>query len=83
MDLATNGLMCLVGRNGAGKTTLVRALKNLSNADTFVRTATPYAFSASSRIVYDFDGTKVTFSYDGVSTPRKIDPSITRGLWAH
>jgi ABC-type cobalamin/Fe3+-siderophores transport system ATPase subunit len=57
--------MCLVGRNGAGKTTLVRALKNLSNADTFVRTATPYAFSASSRIVYDFDGTKVTFSYDG------------------
>nr|WVJ86226.1 AAA family ATPase [Xanthomonas campestris pv. campestris] len=31
--------MCLVGRNGAGKTTLVRALRNLSNSDTFVRTA--------------------------------------------
>ncbi|MBN6100582.1 AAA family ATPase [Xanthomonas sp. CFBP 8703] len=64
VDLATNSLMCIVGRNGAGKTTLVRALKNLSNADTFVRTATPYAFSANSRIVYDLDGAKITFAYD-------------------
>ncbi|MET4728542.1 ABC-type Mn2+/Zn2+ transport system ATPase subunit [Lysobacter enzymogenes] len=64
IDLTANGLMCLVGRNGAGKTTLVRALKNLSNADTFVKTATPYAFSADSRIVYDLDGVSVVFAYD-------------------
>ncbi|HEL7671355.1 TPA: ATP-binding protein [Stenotrophomonas maltophilia] len=66
VDLSTSGLMCLVGRNGAGKTTLVRALRNLSNSDTFVRTATPYAFSKGSRIVYDLDGEQVTFAYNDV-----------------
>jgi ABC-type Mn2+/Zn2+ transport system ATPase subunit len=75
IDLATNGLMCLVGRNGAGKTTLVRAFKNLSNADTFVRTATPYAFSANSRIVYALDDVCVTFAYDvGIRSLNCRDP---------
>lgn len=75
VDLAANGLMCLVGRNGAGKTTLVRAFKNLSNADTFVRTATPYAFSASSRIVYAIDDISVTFAYDvGIRSLNCRDP---------
>jgi ABC-type nitrate/sulfonate/bicarbonate transport system ATPase subunit len=64
IDLSEFGLTCLVGRNGTGKTTLVRALRNLSSADTFIRTATPYAFSAKSRITYVVDGTKVVFSYD-------------------
>jgi ABC-type dipeptide/oligopeptide/nickel transport system ATPase subunit len=66
VDISQSGLMCLVGRNGAGKTTLVRALRNLSNSDTFVRTATPYAFSEESKIVYDLDGEQVTFSYNNV-----------------
>ena len=64
LDLSKPGLVCLVGRNGTGKTTLVRALRNLSNADTFVRTATPYAFSPTSRITYVVDGTTVVFEYD-------------------
>jgi len=64
LDLSRPGLVCLVGRNGTGKTTLVRALRNLSNADTFVRTATPYAFSPASRITYVADGAKVVFEYD-------------------
>lgn len=64
LDLSEPGLVCLVGRNGTGKTTLVRALRNLSNADTFVRTATPYAFSPNSRITYVVDGTTVVFEYD-------------------
>lgn len=64
VDLSKSGLMCFVGRNGAGKTTLVRALRNLSNSDTFVRTATPYAFSKGSRIVYDLDGEQITFAYN-------------------
>lgn len=64
LDLSSHGLVCLVGRNGVGKTTLVRALRNLTNADTFVRTATPYAFSAESRITYVVDGTRVVFEYD-------------------
>lgn len=64
LDLSRPGLVCLVGRNGAGKTTLVRALRNLTNADTFIRTATPYAFSPNSRITYTIDGTEIVFSYD-------------------
>ncbi|MBI2381210.1 MAG: ATP-binding protein [Gammaproteobacteria bacterium] len=64
LDLSAPGLVCLVGRNGTGKTTLVRALRNLSSADTFVRTATPYAFSPNSRITYVVDGTEVVFVYD-------------------
>lgn len=64
VDLSTPGLVCLVGRNGTGKTTLIRALRNLSSADTFVRTATPHAFSPSSRITYIADGTEVVFAYD-------------------
>ncbi|UXB37578.1 AAA family ATPase [Stenotrophomonas maltophilia] len=71
VDLSKSGLMCLVGRNGAGKTTLVRALRNLSNSDTFIRTATPYAFSQKSRIVYDLDGDQATFTYN--SALRSLD----------
>lgn len=71
MDLSKSGLMCLVGRNGAGKTTLVRTLRNLSNSDTFIRTATPYAFSQKSRIVYDLDGEQATFAYN--NTLRSLD----------
>ena len=71
MDLSKSGLMCLVGRNGAGKTTLVRALRNLSNSDTFIRTATPYAFSQRSRIIYDLDGEQATFAYN--NTLRSLD----------
>jgi ABC-type Mn2+/Zn2+ transport system ATPase subunit len=64
LDLSIPGLVCLVGRNGTGKTTLVRALRNLANADTFVSTATPHAFSAASRITYVVDGVEVLFEYD-------------------
>jgi len=64
LDLSSHGLVCLVGRNGAGKTTLVRALRNLASADTFIRTATPYAFSPDSRITYVVDGIEVVFEYD-------------------
>ena len=71
VDLSKSGLVCLVGRNGAGKTTLVRALRNLSNSDTFIRTATPYAFSEKSRIVYDLDGDLATFTYN--SELRSLD----------
>ncbi|MDH0090413.1 ATP-binding protein [Achromobacter mucicolens] len=64
LDLSSPGLVCLVGRNGTGKTTLIRALRNLSSADTFIRTATPHAFSPNSRIRYSIDGRTIEFSYD-------------------
>lgn len=64
LDLSLHGLTCLVGRNGTGKTTLVRALRNLASADTFIRTATPYAFSPASRITYMVGEATVVFEYD-------------------
>lgn len=80
LDLSIPGLICLVGRNGTGKTTLVRALRNLSNADTFVRTATPYAFTPRSRITYTKDKTKVIFEYDegirSLNCRGKIPPEL-------
>lgn len=83
LNLSAPGLMCLVGRNGTGKTTLVRALRNLSSADTFVKTATPYAFSPNSRITYIVDGTKVVFTYDEKIRSlncKEIIPLELRGL---
>lgn len=83
LDLSALGLVCLVGRNGSGKTTLVRALRNLSSADTFVRTATPYAFSPHSRITYVVDGTEVVFEYDEKIRSlncRQVIPFELRGL---
>lgn len=80
VDLSKSGLMCLVGRNGAGKTTLVRALRNLSNSDTFVRTATPYAFSKGSRIIYDLDGEQITFAYNDVVRSLDCHEKISKEL---
>ena len=64
LNLDENKITCLVGRNGVGKTTLVRALKNLSQSDTFVRTAPTGIFSVDSTICYSADGEQVTFDYD-------------------
>jgi ABC-type Mn2+/Zn2+ transport system ATPase subunit len=80
VDLSKSGLMCLVGRNGAGKTTLVRALRNLSNSDTFIRTATPYAFSQKSRIVYDLDGDQATLTYNSALRSLDCRDKISREL---
>lgn len=83
VDLSAPGLICLVGRNGTGKTTLVRALRNLSSADTFVKTATPYAFSPNSRITYNVNSVKVTFEYDDkirTLNCRGVIPSKLRSL---
>jgi ABC-type Mn2+/Zn2+ transport system ATPase subunit len=64
LDLTLPRLICLVGRNGAGKTTLVRALRNLTNADTFIKTAPPRIFSEKSKITYLIDDVLIVFEYD-------------------
>ena len=64
LDLAQNKITCIVGKNGVGKTTLIRAIRNLSHADTFLRTAAPDIFSPESRISYHVDGTEIQFDYD-------------------
>lgn len=64
LDLSRHQLTCIVGKNGVGKTTLIRALRNLSLADTFVRTAAGDIFGPESRITYTIENTVVTFEYD-------------------
>jgi len=64
VDLSSNRLICLVGRNGCGKTTLIRALRNLSSADTFLKTANPQIFDTDSRVDYQLDDYEVAFEYD-------------------
>jgi ABC-type dipeptide/oligopeptide/nickel transport system ATPase subunit len=64
LNLAQNKVTCIVGKNGVGKTTLIRAIRNLSKADTFLRTASPDIFSAESHISYHVDGTDIRFDYD-------------------
>ena len=65
LDLSAYRLTCIVGRNGVGKTTLVRALKNISQSDTFLRTAPSGIFSTDSKIRYWVEGEEVTFEFDG------------------
>lgn len=73
-------LTCVVGRNGIGKTTLVRALRNLSQSDTFLRTAPAGIFSNDSTIQYWIDGVQVTFDFDedirSINCKTRIPPNI-------
>jgi len=50
IDLSRKKLMCIVGKNSAGKTTLIRAIKNITSANTFTKTASPYIFNDNSVI---------------------------------
>ncbi len=65
VDLSKNQLTGIVGKNGVGKTTLIRAIRNLSLADTFLRTASPDVFVPESSITYTIDGKAIEFGYDG------------------
>lgn len=63
-DFAESRLVCIAGKNGAGKTTLVKALRNLTNADTFTRTSPADIFNKDSSIIYQIDEQRIAFSYD-------------------
>ena len=64
LDLSENKLTGIVGRNGVGKTTLVRSLMNLSQSDTFLRTAPDGIFSPDSTVRYGVGDREVTFRFD-------------------
>ena len=64
IDLSKSQLTGIVGKNGVGKTTLIRAIRNLSLADTFIRTASPDIFAPESSITYTIDGKAIEFGYD-------------------
>lgn len=81
IDLSKNGLMCIVGKNGSGKTTLIRAIRNLAQSDTFLRTASKRIFNEKSSITYNYDGKKYVFSYDknhGAIDSREVVESETK-----
>jgi len=86
VDLSKNQLMCIVGKNGVGKTTLVRSIKNLTSADTFIKTASPHIFENNSRILYTIDEKKYDFKYDPkqevIDTKSIIDSVIKKSIYA-
>ena len=64
LDLSQHRVIGVVGRNGIGKTTLIRSIKNLSQSDTFLKTAPDGVFSPDSTIIYTFNGDRITFTFD-------------------
>ncbi len=64
VDLDRHALICITGKNGAGKTTLVKAIRNLTNADTFSSTSSGDIFGPLSSITYQVDGSTIFFGYD-------------------
>jgi ABC-type lipoprotein export system ATPase subunit len=65
VDSDRHALICITGKNGAGKTTLVKAIRNLTNADTFASTTSgSIAVGPLSSITYQFDGSTIFFGFD-------------------
>jgi ABC-type dipeptide/oligopeptide/nickel transport system ATPase subunit len=86
IDLSRNKLTCIVGKNSVGKTTLIRAIKNITSANTFARTASSYIFSDNSRINYIIDGIAYAFKYNSklhvIDTKSIINEKIKRNIYA-
>lgn len=64
IDTSNNNITCIVGKNGSGKTTLIKAIKNLSSANTFARTSSNGIFCNESAIVYNIGSEEYCFRYD-------------------
>lgn len=64
IDLLENKLNCIVGKNGVGKTTLIKAIRNLSFADTFSKTSSNNIFNEESAVVYSISEEEFIFYYD-------------------
>ena len=82
----SNKLMCIVGKNSVGKTTLIRAIKNLTSANTFAKTASPYIFKDNSNIRYIIDGAIYNFHYNPklqvIDTKSIINEKIKQNIYA-
>lgn len=67
--LEQGAIVCITGKNGVGKTTLVKAIRNLTNADTFARTSSEDVFNKQSSIEYRLDDQSLKYVYeDSIST---------------
>lgn len=57
-------IVCVTGKNGAGKTTLVKAIRNLTNSDTFAKTSSEGVFNEGSSIEYEIDDFTLAYAYE-------------------
>ncbi|WP_312410820.1 AAA family ATPase [Comamonas sp.] len=57
-------IVCVTGKNGTGKTTLVKAIRNLTNSDTFAKTSSEDVFKEDSSIEYEIDDFTLIYSYE-------------------
>jgi predicted ATPase len=57
-------IVCVTGKNGTGKTTLVKAIRNLTNSDTFAKTSSESVFKDTSSIEYEINGHTLIYSYE-------------------
>ena len=57
-------IVCVIGKNGAGKTTLIKAIRNLTNSDTFAKTSSEDVFKENSSIEYEINDLKLIYSYE-------------------
>lgn len=64
LNLSEHKISCIVGKNGVGKTTLIKAIKNLSLADTFKKTSADSIFRPESKITYTVNDETYNFEYD-------------------
>lgn len=64
IELSQQGILCIVGKNGAGKTTLAKAIMNLAQGDTFVKTSLIGIFESASTIRYTVGEDQYLFTYD-------------------
>jgi ABC-type Mn2+/Zn2+ transport system ATPase subunit len=64
IDLSRHGIRCIVGKNGAGKTTLAKAIMNLAQANTFLKTSSENIFNSASTICYTLGEDQYQFTYD-------------------
>jgi len=62
--LDQGAIICITGKNGVGKTTLVKAIRNLTNADTFARTSSEDIFNEKSAIEYQIDDQNLKYIYE-------------------
>jgi len=85
IDLSQNRLVCIAGKNSVGKTTLIRAIKNITSADTFPKTASPYIFKDDSKIKYLIDDKEYAFNYSKklnlIDSKELIDESIKSNIF--
>lgn len=79
LDLSQYGIHCIAGKNGAGKTTLAKAIMNLAQADTFIKTSLDGIFSTGSMIQYTVEDQRYPFTYDptqrSITTRKPIPPN--------